>query len=105
MKTVCASRKGSGKTCFCAGLSDPLLLALIATSDPYNTVGSESPCRAELPTYMRGWTGGRGYGDKGGGIGGGGAESGVEGAESGVEGAGRGGGIWGWESGKIGAGN
>ena len=47
---------------------------------------------------MRGWTGGRGYGDKGGRIGGGkgeGAESGVEGAEAGVEGAwsgGRGGG-------------
>ena len=42
-------------------------------------------------TYTRGWTGGRGYGDKVGRIGGGGAESGVEGAESGVEGAGSGG--------------
>ena len=46
---------------------------------------------------MRGWTGGRGYGDKVGGIGGGRGVIGGGGAGSGDRGGG--------ESGKIGAGN
>ena len=42
--------------------------------------GLNKPVR-DRKTTMRGWTGGRGYGDKG-------AESGVEGAELGVDGGG-----------------